>query len=348
MEVTSRELVLRTLGFQNPGRVPRDLWILPWATLHEGEAVECLVRDFQPDIRGVDPHLREKPPTQGDPYKIGEFTDEWGCVFKNAQDGVIGQVKQPRIENWAEDVRHVHFPREWLTVGLGDVNRDCADTEQFTLAGCVPRPFEQLQFLRGTEHLFLDLMWMPAALHQFIKEMHEFYCELLELWAAKTDVDALFFMDDWGTQKDLLIDPVIWRAVFKPLYKDYINIAHAHGKKAFMHSDGCILKIYPDLIELGLDALNSQIFCMGIENVKPFAGKITFWGEIDRQHLLPHGSQEDIDKAVRRVYENLWFHGGCIAQCEFGPGARIDNVRQVYAAWTRIHSLPAAHAAAHQ
>ena len=58
-----------------------------------------------------------------------------------------------------------------------------------------------------------------------------------------------------------------------------------------MHSDGNILKIYPQLIELGLDAINSQIFCMGVENLEPFAGKITFWGEMDRQHLLVNGSE---------------------------------------------------------
>ena len=30
--MTSKELVLRTLEFENTsGRVPRDLWVLPWA-----------------------------------------------------------------------------------------------------------------------------------------------------------------------------------------------------------------------------------------------------------------------------------------------------------------------------
>ena len=71
---------------------------------------------------------------------------------------------------------------------------------------------------------------------------------------------GLMFMDDWGAQNDLLISPVRWRKLFKPLYKDYIDIVHHHDKKAFMHSDGNILRVLPDLIELGLDAINSQIF----------------------------------------------------------------------------------------
>ncbi len=68
------------------------------------------------------------------------------------------------------------------------------------------------------------------------------------------------------------------------------EIAHAAGKKLFMHSDGHILAIYPDLVEIGIDAVNSQIFCMGVEKLAPFAGRITFWGEIDRQHLLAHAT----------------------------------------------------------
>jgi hypothetical protein len=143
-------------------------------------------------------------------------------------------------------------------------------------------------------------------------------------------------MDDWGAQSALLISPALWRQYFKPMYRDFAQIAHSTGKKIFMHSDGHILSIYPDLIEIGIDALNSQLFCMGIENLKPFAGKITFWGEIDRQHLLPNGTVNDIDQAVTKVYENLWHNGGCIAQCEFGPGGKPENVRQVYESWDRL------------
>ena len=121
-----------------------------------------------------------------------------------------------------------------------------------------------------------------------------------------------------------------------PMYRDYINIAHKYGKKIFMHSDGHILSIIPKLIDLGLDAINSQIFCMGVENLAQFKGKITFWGEIDRQHLIPHGSQEDIDRAVESVYNTLWQDGGCIAQCEFGPGANPDNVYRIYQHWAHL------------
>jgi hypothetical protein len=77
---------------------------------------------------------------------------------------------------------------------------------------------------------------------------------------------------------------------------------------------------------------------MGVENLTEYAGKITFWGEIDRQHLLPSGSRQDIAGAVVSVKDALWRNGGCIAQCEFGAGARPENVRQVYQTWERVVS----------
>jgi hypothetical protein len=94
-----------------------------------------------------------------------------------------------------------------------------------------------------------------------------------------------------------------------------------------MHSDGYIVDIIPDLIEIGLDALNSQIFCMGVEELgRRFAGELTFWGEMDRQQLLPRASATEVAGAARRMRESLHRGGGLIAQCEFGPGARPENV----------------------
>ena len=335
MPATSRELVYQALNCENPPRAPRNLWTLPWAEKHFPEHLRDIRRDFPDDFAGAPGFLRETPNTNGDPYAIGRYTDEWGCVFENLQEGVIGEVKEPLITDWDTGTAKVHVPREWLTVNRDRVNKFCAESDKFVLGGCCPRPFERLQFLRGTANLYMDIMAPPPEMTAFVREMHAFYCELLETW-AKTDVDALNFMDDWGAQNGLLIDPILWREIFKPLYRDYIQIAHGAGKKMFMHSDGHTLAIFPDLIEMGLDAINAQIFCIGVENLAPFTGNITFWGEIDRQHLLPHATPDEIDRAVHSVYETLWRKGGCIAQCEFGPGAKPENVRQVYASWEAL------------
>jgi uroporphyrinogen decarboxylase len=150
-------------------------------------------------------------------------------------------------------------------------------------------------------------------------------------------VDAIGIMEDWGTQGSLLISPQIFRKIFKPMYSDYVEIARSHGKSVFMHSDGNITDILPDLIDIGIEALNSQIFCMNIEELgKRFRGKITFWGEIDRQYLLPRGSREEIKQAVSRIFRELYAQGGVIAQCEFGLEARPENILAVFNAWNEI------------
>lgn len=338
--MTRRELTLRTLEFRNSdARAPRQLWPQPWAFMEYPKEAQQIMQHFPDDIcwAFIKPS-QQNPVQKGDPFQVGEYTDEWGCRFVNIQSGIMGEVKEPIVdsedEEW-EDTSRIHIPTEWLSLDTAAVNDFCASTDQFVLSGIYPRPFEQLQFIRGTEALYMDLATRPTGLMAFLEKMHSFYCEALELWCS-TDIDGILFMDDWGGQNNLLIHPDTWTLLFKPLYRDYISIAHKHGKKAFMHSDGNILKILPHLVECKLDALNSQMFCMGVENLAPYKGKLCFWGEIDRQHILPEGSLEDVRNAVRLVYDTLWDNGGCIAQCEFGPSAKPENVHEVFQSWDNL------------
>jgi uroporphyrinogen decarboxylase len=94
-----------------------------------------------------------------------------------------------------------------------------------------------MQFLRSSYNLYLDIAEESPDFYRLLHLVHHFYLTELEIWAS-TDVDALSFMDDWGAQNALLISPKQWRKIFKPLYKDYIDLAHQYGKKIFMHSDG--------------------------------------------------------------------------------------------------------------
>lgn len=337
--LTSRELVHATLEFRNTsGRAPRQLWLLPWAVDHYPNELREIQKQFPDDMGGAYTTYKEVCKTVGSPHEIGTFVDEWNCTFQNIQKGVVGQVKNPLIPDedyeWTNASR-VHIPEEWLTFDPDEVNRSCANSDLFITGGCCPNPFERLQYIRGTENLYMDLMFPTKGMMEFIKKLHDFYCRLMEKW-AKTDVDGLTCMDDWGSQKSLLINPEIWKEIFFPMYRDYAQIAHSYGKKLFMHSDGNTLQIYPYLVEIGLDAFNSQLFCMGIDNLEKYKGKITFWGEIDRQHILPEGSTEDVEAAVEKVYHTLWQNGGCFAQCEFSAGSKPENIRKVFETWDKL------------
>lgn len=164
--------------------------------------------------------------------------------------------------------------------------------------------------------------------------------EEVEYW-CKTEVDAVHFMDDWGSKTSLLINPAIWREVFKPKYKDYCDLIHSYGKYTFFHTDGFIEPIIGDLIEVGVDALNSQLFVMNIEEIaKKYKGKITFWGEIDRQKVLAFGTEKDVYEAVMRVRQAFDDgNGGVIALCEYGKYNHPENIRAVFKAWERLKKI---------
>jgi uroporphyrinogen decarboxylase len=335
--MTSRERVYRSLDGNLSGRVPRQLWVLPWAEMYHPEKLKRIGKDFPNDIATSPSFYRTQPKVVGDAYTIGEYTDEWKCTWVNMQAGLVGEIKDPLIKD-IDDLSPLVLPEETLTIDKEKVNDFCRSTDQFVLMGGCARPFERLQFLRKTENLYIDLAEGSDNLRRLIDLVHGFYMKEMEVW-ADTEVDALNFMDDWGAQASLLISPAMWRELFKPLYKDYIDLAHSKGKKIFMHSDGYIIDIIPDLIELGLDAVNSQVFCMSLEELEQFRGQICFWGEIDRQHLLPRGTKEDIQNAVRSVYDHLYQSGGVIAQCEFGAGANPDNVYSSFETWDALTNV---------
>jgi uroporphyrinogen decarboxylase len=336
-EPSPRELVSRTLRFEPVPRVPRQVWMLPVAKHEHPEDALALARDFPDDI--VSPPF-DPPPVacvRGDRYSPGTCVDEWGCEFVNLAPGIIGEVKDPLLKSYESDLGKVRPPYEWVNAGLEGVNEACARSDRFMLAAPGINPFERMQWIRGTESLFVDLIERPPGLAKLRDLVHEWNLAMIDGW-ARTEVDGIGWSDDWGTQRAMLIDPALWRDFFKPLYRQYVERIHAAGKFAFMHSDGWILDIYEDLIEIGVNAINSQLFCMDIEEIgRRFKGRITFWGEIDRQHILPYASVEEVRQAVRRVARSLYDgHGGVIAQCEYGAGAKPENVRAVFDEWDRI------------
>ena len=332
--LTSRERVIRALRFQRPDRAPRQLWHLPGIAMFRADELEAMAARYPSDLEAPDGRYGQTERARGTPCEVGVYVDEWGCPWTVGQRGVIGEVKDPPLDDWAA-LDRLKPPCEILeNADLSRVDERCAQSDRFILAGTTVRPFERMQFLRGTEKLFIDLAYGAAQVLRLRDLVHAFFLQEIDLW-LQTDVDGISFMDDWGTQQHLLISPAMWREIFKPLYADYCRLIHGAGKFVFFHSDGHISAIYPDLIEIGVDAVNSQLFCMDIEALgRKYKGQITFWGEIDRQHLLPFGTPEEVRAAVRRVRCALDDgSGGVIAQCEWGLDVPAENIAAVFEAW---------------
>lgn len=332
--MTPRERVIRALEFRRPDRAPRDLWWLPGVEQFRRRELDDMLARYPTDFARPAFRYGESKRAQGTPDRVGAYTDEWGCVWTVAEDGVVGEVKVHPLEDW-RSLASFTPPSEVLDgADFRDTNASCAATNRFVRSATSIRLFERMQFLRGVENLFLDLAYLPSEVYALRDIVHEYYLREVDLW-AQTDVDAVFFMDDWGSQSNVLIAPELWRNFFKPCYAAYCERIKTAGKFVFFHSDGYIEPIIGDLVEIGVDALNAQLFCMNIESLAArFQGKITFWGEICRQHVLPFGATEDVRAAVQRVRRALDDgSGGVIAQCEWGNTDPAANIAAVFETW---------------
>jgi len=347
--MTGRERVIKAIRFKHPDRVPRDLWWLPAVEMTQKKELENLLKRIPMDIgtpdfkAGVSNRQKGQPtilvPGSHPPIalpKKGKYVDEWGSIWHVGEDGIIGEVKEPALDDLSK-IDKFFPPWEYLkSTDLNEVNRNCAESDKFMLSDICARPFERMQFIRGTQEFFIDLAYGNKEVFKLRDMVHEYNLKHIKMW-LETDVDGIFMMDDWGAQDNLLISPNLWREFLKPLYAEYCDLIHKYHKYVFFHSDGWIEDIYKDIVEIGIDVINSQLFCMNIEKLaQKYKGKITFWGEIDRQRLLPFGSTDEITKAVYRVRRALDDGtGGVIAQCEWGKNNPQENIESVFNAWNK-------------
>ena len=341
--MTSRERVERALRHENPDRAPRELWALPGIDMFRRDEMVALLARYPSDFVGPDvthgtgPDVRYGTGyrTRGTPNVIGTYVDEWGCPFTVAEQGVIGEVKSPPLAEWSA-LDNLRPPDEILELAdLSRVDAGCAATDKYVKAGTTVRPFERMQFLRGSENLFMDLAWGVPEVMRLRDLVHEFFLREIEMW-TKTDVDAISFMDDWGAQNRLLISPAMWRELFKPLYADYCR--PDPRAQASMSSSTPTATSSPSSRTSSRSAwMRSTLSCSAWTSRRSAAassGRITFWGEIDRQRVLPFGTVEDVHAAVRRVRAALDDgSGGVIAQCEWGNDVSAESVAAVFETW---------------
>ena len=187
-------------------------------------------------------------------------------------------------------------------------------SESFTILS-LPFCLWQSWYLRGFENTMIDCI---AA--------EDFYAELLDrltglclaLVAACADVsaDAIMMGDDWGNQRGVMIGPERWRRFFKPRYARIFEAVHAQGKLAVMHCCGSVADIMPDIIEIGLDVLESvQPEAAGMNPYalkRAWGDQITFWGGLGSQSTIPFATPAEIRHEIRRLRREMSTGGGYI------------------------------------
>jgi uroporphyrinogen-III decarboxylase len=165
--------------------------------------------------------------------------------------------------------------------------------------------FDRLQNLRGYENLMFDLAEEREEVLGLLDRLTAYVLEGIDL-SLEAKLDSIEFYDDWGTQESLIINPLLWRKIFKPRYKKLFDRVHQGGAYVYFHSCGQIMDIIPDLIEIGADIINPQISCMNLQKLTQITrGKICLASDIDQQYVLPFGTPAEVRAHTRKILDTF-------------------------------------------
>ena len=204
----------------------------------------------------------------------------------------------------------------------------------------MPHGFMYLRLgdIRGFEEIMIDFAEEPPELQMLIDKVLEYNLRQVKRkleWFDKPG-QILWFGDDLGMQHSLPISPEKWRRYLKPCFRRIYAPVKDAGHYVYMHTDGHILEIIPDLIDCGVDVVNAQVGANGVENLaEACKGKVCLDLDLDRQRL-PFWHPEDIDTHVREAVEILGRpEGGLWLTAEIGDDVPLENVEAVCTALER-------------
>ena len=168
-------------------------------------------------------------------------------------------------------------------------------------------------FMVGMETTLIALVEDPDWCREMFTHQLDTSLALLEMiWAEGYAFDVLRWPDDMGYKGKQFFSLQTYRDILKPLQKRVIEWAHAKGIPAYLHSCGNIAPFVPELVEMGLDALNPLEVKAGMD---PLAIKRAYG---DR--LVLHGGMsallwnrpDEMETMVRRTVPVLKENGGFI------------------------------------
>ena len=106
---------------------------------------------------------------------------------------------------------------------------------------------------------------------------------------------------------------LMFRKYVLPYLRRMTEAVHAEGGYLVKHTDGNIMRLLPDMIDTGIDGIQSIDPCAGMDLgavKKLYGSRITLWGNIDCGRLMSNGTEEDVRRAVRTCMEKAKAGGG--------------------------------------
>jgi len=199
--------------------------------------------------------------------------------------------------------------------------------------------FEHSWRIRGFEEALTDAVLRPDFYGELLDRLADLFVAFVNVW-ADVPADAIMFGDDWGYQQGVILGPERWRTFIKPRWARVYEAVHAQDKIVISHCCGSIADIMPDIVEIGLDVLESvQPEPRGMnpyELKRRWGDRITFWGALGSQSTIQFGSPKEIQAEVRRLCAEMGRGGGYILAPakSLQPGTPLENAAAVVEAFT--------------
>ena len=365
-QYTPRERVFAALRHEEADRVPLDLGStyasgiiagaydrlkthlgLPAETRTEAGFVAAAAVDEQilvrlgADLRGVSVNT---PDRWMAPNPDGTRTDGWGVTWARPHDGHYYVLHSPLAgEPTVADVERLPFPDPVdprITEGIAaHVRRLREETDYAVCLNLPSRLVHQIQFLRGYAEALMDLVANEAVIEALMDRIMEFNIAVMErvLRLAGGSIDVLCIGDDLGTQKGCFLSPDTYRRMIKPRQRRLTEAIRRHTDAVlFYHSCGSVAALIPDLLSLGVQALNPiQVSAAGMEPARlkqEFGRDLALWGAVDTQHVMPEGTPADVAAEVRRRFTQLGAGGGwvCAAVHNLQPEVPPENILALF------------------
>ncbi len=273
--------------------------------------------EYMGGVCGIDNFMACAPmETQSDGSKKDLFGCSWmmgtthHLVAWPLTEPAIGNYKLPDLKSYFAQYLQPRWPKE-----LADSN------DKYRIAGHSFGLFERAWSLRGFENFLMDLIAEEKFAEELLETITVWMLQSVDL-LAEAPVDAVYLTDDHAGQRGMLMGADRWRRLFKPRWKRIYERIHHYGLHTIMHMCGDNSEVVPDLIEIGLDMMEScQPECMDIYKLKREYGRdIRFWGGLGAQSAMPFGTPDEVRAEVRRLKQEMGAGGGYILAMAKAPG----------------------------
>jgi len=341
--VTSRERVLVALAHREGDRVPVDYSSNP----EVDDALEAyfgvatrdeVLEKLHVDMRVVVPEYIGPSLDTGD---ANLQKDIWGVTRRRVEHetGAYFDVCEWPLKDATTRAEIESYPSpspDWFD--YESCREQAVRYDDYAISGGMCDFINGAGFLRGMENVFMDMATEnPVGLAVFEK-MNEFYYEFNRRHFEVLDgrLDILYLGDDLGTQRGSMISVPMWRKLLRPLLKRQVDLAKEFGAKVMFHSCGSVREFIPDLIDLGIDCLDTvqpEVARMDpVELKREYGDRISYHGTISTGGVIAFGTPDDVRREVKERLRVMGPGGGFVLAPthQLQSNTPVENIVAMY------------------